>query len=115
MHVLQLPNASFIRGTDHSSAVHSAAVLACGRLEAGGAAAQERCSGVAGEVAEKLEAALGIPVLRHTEKKPAGGPQDLERHFGCAPAAGPSPRITHDSYMSLAQARCLRDSLFLVL
>lgn len=37
----------------------------------------------AGEVAQKLEAALGIPVLRHTEKKPAGGPSDLERHFGC--------------------------------
>lgn len=23
-----------------------------------------------------------MPVLRHTEKKPAGGPEDLEKHFG---------------------------------
>lgn len=35
-----------------------------------------------GEVATKLESTLGIPVLRHTEKKPAGGHTDLERHFG---------------------------------
>jgi phosphatidylglycerophosphatase GEP4 len=36
-----------------------------------------------GRVAAKLEAELGIPVLRHSEKKPAGGPEDLEKHFGC--------------------------------
>lgn len=36
-----------------------------------------------GQVADKLEKVLGIPVLRHTEKKPAGGPEDLEKHFGC--------------------------------
>jgi hypothetical protein len=35
-----------------------------------------------GEEAEKLEAALGIPVLRHTEKKPAGEAGTLEKHFG---------------------------------
>lgn len=35
-------------------------------------------------MAEKLEKDLGIPVLRHTEKKPAGGPEALEKHFGCA-------------------------------
>lgn len=36
-----------------------------------------------GVEAEKLEGALGIPVLRHKEKKPAGGKEDVERHFGC--------------------------------
>jgi Mitochondrial PGP phosphatase len=38
--------------------------------------------GPAGHVAKKLEKDLGVPVLRHTEKKPAGGPEDLEKHFG---------------------------------
>lgn len=33
-------------------------------------------------MAKKLEKDLGVPVLRHTEKKPAGGPEDLEKHFG---------------------------------
>ena len=37
-----------------------------------------------GAEAGALEAALGVPVLRHSEKKPAGGPEDMERHFGCA-------------------------------
>jgi phosphatidylglycerophosphatase GEP4 len=36
-----------------------------------------------GMEAAELEAALGLPVLRHREKKPAGGPEDLEQHFGC--------------------------------
>ncbi|KAK9814549.1 hypothetical protein WJX72_007730 [[Myrmecia] bisecta] len=36
-----------------------------------------------GEEAKRLEAALSIPVLRHTEKKPAGGTRDMEAHFGC--------------------------------
>lgn len=36
-----------------------------------------------GNEAAALEAALGIPVLRHREKKPAGGSQDMEAHFGC--------------------------------
>ncbi|KXZ50576.1 hypothetical protein GPECTOR_16g751 [Gonium pectorale] len=36
-----------------------------------------------GKEAEQLEAALGIPVLRHTEKKPSGGSAELEAHFGC--------------------------------
>ena len=35
-----------------------------------------------GAEAEGLEKALGIPVLRHKEKKPAGGPEDVEMHFG---------------------------------
>lgn len=35
-----------------------------------------------GVEAEELEEVLGIAVLRHKEKKPAGGPEDLERHFG---------------------------------
>lgn len=42
-----------------------------------------RCTGT---VAEKLEKELGIPVLRHTEKKPAGSAEDLEKHFGCVTA-----------------------------
>ena len=37
-----------------------------------------------GEEARAMEQRMGIPVLRHKEKKPAGGPEDLERHFGCA-------------------------------
>ncbi len=36
----------------------------------------------AGSEAEALEVALGIPVLRHRDKKPAGGSDDMERHFG---------------------------------
>ena len=37
-----------------------------------------------GVEAEALEAALGVAVLRHKEKKPAGGPEDVEKHFGYA-------------------------------
>lgn len=40
----------------------------------------------AGKEARELEAALGVPVLRHREKKPGGGSGELEAHFGC-PAA----------------------------
>lgn len=36
-----------------------------------------------GVEAEQLESDLGIPVLRHREKKPAGGCGELEDHFGC--------------------------------
>ncbi|KAI7842791.1 hypothetical protein COHA_003537 [Chlorella ohadii] len=36
-----------------------------------------------GKEAAVLEGALGIPVLRHRDKKPAGGSEDMERHFGC--------------------------------
>ena len=37
-----------------------------------------------GEVAARLEQELGIAVLRHSEKKPAGSAADLEAHFGYA-------------------------------
>lgn len=30
-----------------------------------------------------MEAALGIAVMRHREKKPAGGKEEVEAHFGC--------------------------------
>ncbi|GFR41616.1 hypothetical protein Agub_g2341 [Astrephomene gubernaculifera] len=36
-----------------------------------------------GEEARRMEAALGVPVLRHEDKKPAGGFAELESHFGC--------------------------------
>ncbi|KAF5840080.1 mitochondrial PGP phosphatase-domain-containing protein [Dunaliella salina] len=36
-----------------------------------------------GEEARALEAALGIAVMRHREKKPAGGKEEVEAHFGC--------------------------------
>ena len=36
----------------------------------------------AGTEARALEQKVGIPVLRHTEKKPAGGSSSLEEHFG---------------------------------
>ena len=36
----------------------------------------------AGREAYALEQKLGIPVLRHSEKKPAGGARGLEEHFG---------------------------------
>lgn len=36
-----------------------------------------------GREAAALEAALGIPVLRHEDKKPSGGSADLEKFFGC--------------------------------
>ncbi|EIE24037.1 HAD-superfamily phosphatase, partial [Coccomyxa subellipsoidea C-169] len=39
-----------------------------------------------GHDADALETALGIPVLRHTEKKPAGEAATLEAHFGCSPS-----------------------------
>lgn len=35
-----------------------------------------------GEEAAALEASLGVPVLRHSEKKPGGGVEDLVSHFG---------------------------------
>ncbi|KAL6766305.1 hypothetical protein ACKKBG_A35485 [Auxenochlorella protothecoides x Auxenochlorella symbiontica] len=38
-----------------------------------------------GEEAAALEASLGVPVLRHSEKKPGGGVEDLVSHFGCQP------------------------------
>lgn len=42
------------------------------------------CASVhAGKEAASLEAALGIHVLRHTDKKPAGGAAELAAHFGC--------------------------------
>ena len=37
-----------------------------------------------GTEAARVEGALKVRVLRHREKKPAGGRADLERHFGCA-------------------------------
>lgn len=37
----------------------------------------------AGEEAAALEAALGVAVLRHREKKPSGGKGEVEAHFGC--------------------------------
>ncbi len=36
----------------------------------------------AGTEARALEQTLGIPVLKHTDKKPAGGSSSLEEHFG---------------------------------
>jgi Mitochondrial PGP phosphatase len=39
-------------------------------------------AGRPGKEAERLEALLGIPVLRHAFKKPAGGRADIENHFG---------------------------------
>eukprot|EP00897_Mesotaenium_endlicherianum_P005758 jgi/Mesen1/520/ME000104S10608 len=36
-----------------------------------------------GREAANLEAQLGISVIRHSTKKPAGGPEALEAHFGC--------------------------------
>lgn len=38
----------------------------------------------AGEEATKLEKLLGVTVLRHKCKKPEGGADELEAHFGCA-------------------------------
>lgn len=37
-----------------------------------------------GRQAATLEARLGVPVLRHKEKKPAGGCSELEEYFQCA-------------------------------
>lgn len=37
-----------------------------------------------GVEAAALESALGLSVLRHKEKKPAGGAEDVERHFNCS-------------------------------
>lgn len=39
---------------------------------------------MSGREAEAVEAALGVPVLRHTQKKPAGTAAEAEAHFGCA-------------------------------
>lgn len=37
-----------------------------------------------GEEAATMEKALGIPVVRHITKKPAGDALDLEKHFRSA-------------------------------
>ena len=42
---------------------------------------QEVCCCI-GREAMALEQKLGIPVLRHFEKKPAGGSSSIEEHFG---------------------------------
>ncbi len=42
---------------------------------------QEACC-CTGREARALEQKLGIPVLRHFEKKPAGGSSSIEEHFG---------------------------------
>jgi hypothetical protein len=47
----------------------------------GGTVHQHACF-CAGKEAAQLEAAFGIPVLRHQDKKPAGGCTELEQHFG---------------------------------
>ena len=36
-----------------------------------------------GHEADRMEAQLGIKVLRHAEKKPAGAAHELEEHFAC--------------------------------
>ena len=36
-----------------------------------------------GKEADELEALLGVHVLRHAKKKPAGGKAELEAYFGC--------------------------------
>lgn len=42
----------------------------------------------AGEEAAFMEKALGIPVVRHITKKPAGDAVDLEKHFRLASVPG---------------------------
>lgn len=37
-----------------------------------------------GKEAERMEEALGLVVLRHREKKPGGGAEDVEAYFGCS-------------------------------
>lgn len=54
-----------------------------------------------GKEAEALEAALGVPVLRHREKKPAGGAEDMEAHFGCANVWRASLPLRLDARLSL--------------
>jgi hypothetical protein len=49
-------------------------------------AAAERCAAVCtGHEAAQLEAALGMAVIRHTDKKPAGEAAEVAAHFGCQP------------------------------
>lgn len=38
-----------------------------------------------GHEAAILEKALGMKVIRHASKKPAGTPEELQNHFGCPP------------------------------
>lgn len=74
-----------------------------------------------------LEGALGIPVLRHREKKPAGGSEDMERHFGwvgrvregsaphlfslCARDGAPAPAVDRPV---LPSRRCKAEQLVMV-
>jgi len=39
-----------------------------------------------GVEAKALEERLGIPVIRHGTKKPAGTAEDISKHFGCEPS-----------------------------
>jgi phosphatidylglycerophosphatase GEP4 len=67
---------------------HAVAALAeCAREFGGALALYSNSAGLEqfdpeGEEARALEAALGVPVMRHKQKKPSGGPEDLEAHFG---------------------------------
>lgn len=36
-----------------------------------------------GQEAAELEAALGVAVMRHEQKKPAGDATEVAKHFGC--------------------------------
>ena len=53
-----------------------------------------------GEEAERLESALGVPVLRHTAKKPMPGADDLAEvlaHFNAQPAAAQPAQLEPQS------------------
>ena len=47
-----------------------------------------------------LEAALGVPVIRHATKKPGGSADALASHFRIPPAAVPSLVMVGDRYLT---------------
>ena len=96
------------------TAPYSSSLTPAGAAAVAGAAAAWGPSGVAllsnsaglaqfdpdGEEAAALEAALGVPVIRHSTKKPGGCAGALAAHFGIAPSSVPTLVMVGDRYLT---------------
>jgi len=96
------------------TAPYSAELTPAGAAAVAGAAAAWGPAGVAllsnsaglaqydpdGDEADALEAALGVPVIRHSSKKPGGSGDALAAHFGIPAAAVPTLVMVGDRYLT---------------
>ena len=89
-----------------SESLESARFAVCKPLRLCKAGLEQGAVGGAGREAEALEAALGIPVLRHAQKKPAGDAAEAEAHFGCARVDGVMIAVARLLRVRLAHMSC---------